>query len=79
MDFIKDNFDKLLLVSVFLVLVGMVVHFSHDGRDAAVIAWGREQAGTVLGALLGLITGAVLRNGNKHQPPPAEPPKEQTS
>lgn len=61
-EFLRRDFDKLLLTSVFLLLVGLVVHMSHDNQDASIINWAREQAGTVLGALLGLITGVALRN-----------------
>lgn len=58
--FAKDNFDKLLLALIFFGAVVLVVHLTHDQRDADLILWAREQAGTVLGALLGLITGHAL-------------------
>ena len=47
-------------MAIFFVCVGLVIHFVHDARDAELILWGREIAGTVLGALLGLITGHAL-------------------
>lgn len=56
----RDNFDKLLLTTVFIFMVQMVVHMSHDGRDADQILWARELAGTFAGGLLGLITGHAL-------------------
>ena len=58
--FIRENFDKFLLIALFLGLVVLVVHLVHDVRDENIILWGREMAGTVLGALLGLITGHAL-------------------
>lgn len=58
--FIQENFDKLLLVFVFLSCVVLVVHLVHDSRDQELVLWGREIADTVLGALLGLITGHAL-------------------
>ena len=68
-DFLAEHFDKLLLTGLFLVLVGIVVHMTHDGRDVAALNWAREQASLIIGALLGLITGAVLRNGTKRERP----------
>ena len=64
-DFLAEHFDKLLLTGLFLVLVGIVVHMTHDGRDVAALNWAREQASIIIGSLLGLITEAVLRNGTK--------------
>ena len=56
----RDNFDKLLLCSVFLFMVVVVVHMSHDAKDTDQILWARELAGTFAGGLLGLITGHAL-------------------
>ena len=58
--FVRDNFDKLLLFALFLSSVLLVIHLTHDQRDQELILWGREMSGTVLGALLGLITGHAL-------------------
>jgi hypothetical protein len=58
--FVQENFDKLLLVFVFLACIVLVVHLVHDARDQELVLWGREIADTVLGALLGLITGHAL-------------------
>lgn len=66
--FLRDHFDKLLLSGMFLVMICVVLHMAHDGRDAADMGWAREQANLIVGALLGLITGAVLRNGNRTPP-----------
>lgn len=60
--FVRDNFDKLLLTALFCFSCWLVVHMSHDGRDADIILWGRELSGTIVGALLGLITGHALAN-----------------
>jgi hypothetical protein len=56
----RDSFDKLLLFITFLITVGVVLHMVHDSKDMDEILWAREMAGTVLGALLGLITGHAL-------------------
>lgn len=56
----RENFDKLLLAVLFEGAVMLVIHMTHDGRDADQILWARELAGTFAGALLGLITGHAL-------------------
>jgi len=67
MEFLKSHFDKFLLAGIFLALVCITIHLIHDGAniDAATVNWAEDQAGTVLGALLTLITGAVLRGTSK--------------
>ena len=57
---LRDNFDKLLLALLYEGAVMIVIHMTHDGRDADQILWARELAGTFAGALLGLITGHAL-------------------
>ncbi len=57
---LRESFDKILLFITFLITCWMVLHMSHDARDMEQILWARETAGTVLGALLGLITGHAL-------------------
>ncbi len=64
MNFIQINFDKLLLVILFVYLIALVAHMSHHQIDGEQVAWAREQSGTVLGALLGLITGHALASRN---------------
>jgi hypothetical protein len=58
--FIRDNFDKLLLLALFVFCAFLVIHMTHDARDNELVLWAREISGTVLGALLGLITGHAL-------------------
>lgn len=57
---LRENFDKLLLALLFLALIGVLVHMSHDQRDAQEIGWIRETAGGVLASLLTVITGHAL-------------------
>lgn len=57
---LRESFDKLLLFITFLFTCWLVLHMVHDIRDQDNILWARETAGTVLGALLGLITGHAL-------------------
>lgn len=62
---LHQHFDKLLLVGLFVYMTLVLLHMSHDSMDAADVSWAREQSNLIIGALLGLITGAVLRNGIK--------------
>jgi hypothetical protein len=73
--FIQDNFDKLLLALIFLGSCVLVIHLAHDSRDGDLILWGREIAGTVLGALLGLITGHALANARMTATTTGNPPQ----
>ena len=59
-DFVFENFDKMLLTGLFIFAVCTVIHITHDAKDGDLVLWAREMAGTVLGALLGLITGHAL-------------------
>lgn len=63
-DFVRQNIDKVILLIVFIYVfhatLGLI---AIPGVDAATIAWAREIAGTVLGGLLGLVTGyAIAKN-----------------
>lgn len=58
--FFRENFDKMLLLGLFVFTVGVTLHISHDQKDNDQVLWAREMAGTVLGGLLGLITGHAL-------------------
>jgi hypothetical protein len=57
---LRDNFDKLLLWITYLLTCGLVVHLAHHEADVDQVLWAREMVGTILGALLGLITGHAL-------------------
>jgi hypothetical protein len=72
--FFRDNFDKILLVMLYGSLLFIVFHMAHEKVDPNHISWVREEAGTVIGALLGLITGAKLAAGRQDPPPPQVPP-----
>jgi hypothetical protein len=55
----RQNFDKILLFTAWIITLSYCA-FLIASRDASTIAWGREMAGTVLGAFLGLVTGSRL-------------------
>ena len=78
---IWEEIDKIVLVCLYAGNCFLVLHISHDGKDEELILWAREASGTILGALLGLITGhalatratAITRTGQPPQsggPPP---------
>jgi cbb3-type cytochrome oxidase subunit 3 len=60
MDFIKSEFDKLLLAMLLLLFCGMAWWAYHAGGQAGLAAFATDQAKTIIGALLGLITGRAL-------------------
>lgn len=56
-----QEFNKLLLVLLLCVLFVIILHGLHDpSHDKDSIHWFREQANTVMGCLLGLITGVRI-------------------
>ena len=68
-EFVKKHFDKLLLVSLFffMLLFTLIIVtagiFLQTKVDPSNVAWCRETAGTILGALIGLISGMAARAG----------------
>ena len=73
-DWFQANSDKLILLGLYMVSLSFVLHLEHlSGATAENISWAREAAGTVLGAILGLITGASL--AGRRPPDPPAPPK----
>jgi ABC-type nitrate/sulfonate/bicarbonate transport system permease component len=66
--FVRDSFDKIVLLFLTLVLIALVLHMAHDKLDEAQISWAREMTGTVLGGLLGLITGRALATSSAVTP-----------
>ncbi len=57
----RANAGLLVLFSLVVLMLGFMLHVSHDKADAGMLSWGREQTSLVLGALLGLITGRMAR------------------
>lgn len=56
-EFLKTQFDKLLLTFLFLTVFFSVIIMVHNHIEPSVVSWGRETAAGFSGALLGLITG----------------------
>jgi hypothetical protein len=55
--FIQSNIDKLILI---LVLYGLLIMILDNTGSPALVDWLKNEAGTVLGALLTLITSRVV-------------------
>ena len=68
--FIQVNFDKLLLTVMWVVQLIVVLLLVTVARDMSSISWARELTGTVVGALIGIITGASLGKTNGWMIPP---------
>ena len=59
-ELVHAHFDKLLLTFLFLCVLGTTILLIVTGQDQADIAWARETASAVIGALVGLVTGVAL-------------------
>ncbi len=66
--------DKLILLTLYFTFVGLVVFFTLHTQDMDNVHWAREQAGLVVGAIVGLVTGYKL--GQRSVAPPAEKDKD---
>lgn len=68
-----DQFDKLLLASMYIFVMGMSIYSAHTG-DATAAQWAREQGNTIGGAIIGLVTGQIMaKNRLAAQGPPPLP------
>lgn len=74
----RQNFGLILLFLLVLVMLGFLLHLTHDKADAGTLSWGREQTSLVLGAFLGLVTGvgAGVAIGQRMAAKAAEEPKQ---
>ncbi len=72
-DFIRSNFDKLLLTAILCLLVWIGARSTVD----TVKDWAMGQANTVIGAIIMLTTGKVLQRLNGHGKPPEKTDEDQ--
>lgn len=73
MDWFKSVFNVLLLAVLCCAAWSATIHLMHlPAADASNVAWAREQTGTLIGGLLGLLTGYTA--GKQEQRPPNDPP-----
>lgn len=75
MEWLRGQFDKIILVFMLLVMLALTIHSLHHSTDQTATAWFREQTNTVIGALIGMITGgAIQRMADKpHDAKPNNP------
>lgn len=60
-EWFQQNTDKLLLSVIwFISLLFVLFLILRSGVSPENISWAREASGTILGAILGLITGVAL-------------------
>lgn len=57
------HFDKIALIGLLLLQLGLMAFFATRPDHKEMAQWIREQSNTVLGCLLGLITGGLMRRG----------------
>ena len=80
-DFLKTHFDKLLLSALFLIALGLELHFVREllfysstvnvQHLSGIVTWLENTVGQILAALLTLMVG---RSMVPSQPPPPAPP-----
>lgn len=73
-EWLKAEFDKAMIALLaFLCIIGAIHAAHHNPPDSALVTWLQLTASNLIGALLTLITGAVLKgkNGNSGGAPPA--------
>ena len=72
-EFVRDHFDKLLLVVLVVYMIDVVIYLSVFSMAAPeTIGWARELTAAFAGALVGLITG--VRIASKPDSKPADDP-----
>jgi len=69
MEFVKSQFDKLLMLAVFAALLAVFYHAMHHPVDAGALAWLQQKTGEALASILTLTAARAIagKNGN----PPA--------
>ena len=64
----RSNFDKIILWISWLLALGYASFLIYGKADPSNVAWGREIAGTLLGAFLGLVTGSRIASSSSPTP-----------
>jgi hypothetical protein len=74
MDFLRSQFDKLLLACFVAFLLGMLFHLLRERPDSSAIAWLEKSVDMVTGALLALVTGRIAMPIQARETAPAPRP-----
>ncbi len=78
MDFVKAQFDKLLLACLFVTCLLLTLHGFHHESDSGFVSWLENIDGQVLAALLTLMVGSRMTQrsndvSKNNQNPPTAP------
>lgn len=73
-EFIQGSIDKLILLVVLGCLLALIVN---SAGNPNLVDWLKNEAGTIIGALITLITGKVVASHFLSQPDPTEQPDTQ--
>jgi hypothetical protein len=52
MSFVREQFDKLLLVLMFTITISLALFMAHYPGDQQYVSWAKEMTTGILGALL---------------------------
>lgn len=78
-EFLRQNFDKLLLLAVLSVFCLLVIHFSHHpGADSKALDFSLQAASGVLGALITLLQTSRVAERKTDIPPDTRQVKSRT-
>lgn len=64
-DFLRAQFDKLLVAALICFMLGVLVHLIHVHTEPAAqaIAWLEKSIDILTGGLIGIVTGRVISGG----------------
>lgn len=66
MNIVSQYFDKVLLFLMFVGVLAVSIYDQHIG-DMTGAAWAHEQANTIGGAVIGLVTGYAIAQHKQNQ------------
>lgn len=69
-EFIDTHFNVLILVGLFIAGGGVFLHVIHHSADTTALNWIEHVSDQILAALLGMMVGKAVTNGNGAPPPP---------
>lgn len=75
MGVIREHFDKVALLALTVLFLGMLLDLIKFHPDSAAISWAEKSLDVILGSLLTLITGQAFRAGTTTVTVPPETKK----
>lgn len=73
MDFINRQFDKIALLTLIILYLGVSIFVVYHPNESALLTSLIDDRKTILGALIALATSSVLRPSSTSAPPPTAP------